>query len=134
MFPKNATTVPGGPTGGSLNFKAYIITWHRKTINRRENSPTALGENSHHKTASQFPVNSRETWPISAAFLRTAIRITANAGVGDFSNTLPILWATQVFSARFGLAGGATIAMLFYVGYNVVYTVSRHPANPFVEF
>ena len=46
------------------------------------------------------------------------------AGVGDFSNTLLILWATQAFSGRFGMARAATIAMLFYVGYNVVYTVS----------
>jgi MFS family permease len=46
------------------------------------------------------------------------------AGAGDFSNTLLILWATQAFSGRFGVARAATIAMLFYVGYNVVYTVS----------
>jgi len=46
------------------------------------------------------------------------------AGAGDFSNTLLILWATQAFSGRFGMARSATIAMLFYVGYNVVYTVS----------
>jgi MFS family permease len=46
------------------------------------------------------------------------------AGTGDFSNTLLILWATQAFSGRFGMARAATIAMLFYVGYNVVYTAS----------
>jgi hypothetical protein len=48
-----------------------------ETVSRRENSPTEMGENPHHKAASQFLVNSRETWPISAAFLRAAIRITA---------------------------------------------------------
>jgi MFS family permease len=46
------------------------------------------------------------------------------AGVGDFSNTLLILWATQAWTARFGLSRAAHLAMLFYVGYNVVYTVS----------
>ncbi|HEY7182862.1 MAG TPA: MFS transporter [Blastocatellia bacterium] len=51
------------------------------------------------------------------------------AGVGDFSNTLLILWATQAFSGRFGVARAATIAMLFYVGYNVVYTVSCYASG-----
>jgi MFS family permease len=46
------------------------------------------------------------------------------AGAGDFSNTLLILWATQSFSARFGASRAAALAMLFYVGYNVVYTFS----------
>jgi MFS family permease len=46
------------------------------------------------------------------------------AGIGDFSNTLLILWATQSFGQRFGMAKGALIAMLFYVGYNIVYTIS----------
>ena len=46
------------------------------------------------------------------------------AGLGDFSNTLLILWATQAWTARFGLAAAARWAMVFYVGYNVVYTVS----------
>ena len=46
------------------------------------------------------------------------------AGIGDFSKTLLILWATQAWSARFGLARAATLAMTFYIGYNIVYTVS----------
>lgn len=46
------------------------------------------------------------------------------AGLGDFSNTLLILWATQSLSTRYGLAKGATLAMSLYVGYNVVYTLS----------
>jgi MFS family permease len=46
------------------------------------------------------------------------------AGIGDFSKTLLILWATQAWSMRFGLARAATLAMTFYIGYNVVYTVS----------
>ncbi len=46
------------------------------------------------------------------------------AGIGDFSNTLLILWATQAWIPRFGIADAAKLAMLFYVGYNVVYTIS----------
>src|SRR5262249_451433 len=46
------------------------------------------------------------------------------AGLGDFSNTLLILWATQAFSALYELHDAATLAMAYYVGYNVVYTLS----------
>ena len=45
------------------------------------------------------------------------------AGLGDFSNTLLILWATQAFIPEYGLERAAMVAMLFYVGYNAVYTV-----------
>ncbi|MEO6871786.1 MAG: MFS transporter [Chthoniobacterales bacterium] len=46
------------------------------------------------------------------------------AGIGDFSKTLLILWATQAWIPRFGTARAATLAMTFYIGYNVVYTIS----------
>jgi MFS family permease len=46
------------------------------------------------------------------------------AGIGDFSNTLLILWATQAWTREFGIERAAHWAMLFYVGYNVVYTIS----------
>jgi MFS family permease len=46
------------------------------------------------------------------------------AGIGDYSNTLLILWATQAWTARLGAIRAAQLAMLFYIGYNVVYTVS----------
>ncbi len=46
------------------------------------------------------------------------------AGIGDFSNTLLILWATQTWTPQYGLATAVRMAMLFYVGYNVVYAVS----------
>ena len=46
------------------------------------------------------------------------------AGIGDFSNTLLILWATQAWTPRFGAHDAARYAMAFYVGYNVVYTIS----------
>jgi MFS family permease len=48
------------------------------------------------------------------------------AGIGDFSNTLLILWATQAWTARYGGARAATLAMGFYIGYNVVYTASSY--------
>jgi MFS family permease len=46
------------------------------------------------------------------------------AGLGDFSKTLLILWATQAWMPRFGAAKAAQLAMGFYVGYNVIYTGS----------
>ena len=51
------------------------------------------------------------------------------AGAGDFSNTLLILWATQAFSGRFEAPRALTIAMLFYVGYNIVYTGSCYASG-----
>ena len=51
------------------------------------------------------------------------------AGIGDFSNTLLILWATQAWTPRFGLVHAAQLAMLFYVGYNVVYTASCYASG-----
>ncbi len=44
------------------------------------------------------------------------------AGLGDFSNTLLIMWATQAWTPRLGGVRAASLAMGFYVGYNVVYT------------
>ena len=46
------------------------------------------------------------------------------AGLGDFSNTLLILFATQAFTPRYGQTRAAVLAMGFYVAYNVVYTLS----------
>lgn len=57
------------------------------------------------------------------------------AGLGEFSNTLLILWATQAWTPEFGLARAAHLAMMFYVGYNVVYAtscyISGHLADHF---
>jgi MFS family permease len=55
------------------------------------------------------------------------------AGLGDFSNTLLILWATEAFSVRYGLGQAATLAMLFYVGYNVVYTASCYVSGSLAD-
>ena len=46
------------------------------------------------------------------------------AGLGDFSNTLLILWATIAWTPRFGAARAAELAMSFYIGYNAVYALS----------
>jgi sugar phosphate permease len=46
------------------------------------------------------------------------------AGIGDFSNTLLILWATQAWTPRFGGHKAAGYAIAFYIGYNVIYTFS----------
>jgi MFS family permease len=46
------------------------------------------------------------------------------AGLGDFSSTLLILWATKAWTPRFGMEKAAQLAMSFYVGYNVIYAVS----------
>lgn len=48
------------------------------------------------------------------------------AGIGDFSNTLLILWATQAWTPRFGRHTAAAWAMTFYIGYNVIYTLSSY--------
>ena len=46
------------------------------------------------------------------------------SGTGDYSKTLLILWATQAWTPRLGMGRAASVAMGFYVGYNVVYTAS----------
>jgi MFS family permease len=55
------------------------------------------------------------------------------AGVGDFSNTLLILWATQAWAPRMGLGPAASRAMLFYVGYNVIYTITCYTAGSLAD-
>ncbi len=56
------------------------------------------------------------------------------AGLGDFSNTLLILWATQAWTPEYGYARAATLAMSFYVGYNVVYTFSCYLAGVLADW
>jgi MFS family permease len=45
------------------------------------------------------------------------------AGLGDFSNTLLILWATQAFREEYGIEQVATLAVLLHLGYNIIYLV-----------
>ena len=51
------------------------------------------------------------------------------AGIGDFSNTLLILWATEAWTPQLGPIPAAERAMLFYVGYNVVYTFACYASG-----
>jgi MFS family permease len=51
------------------------------------------------------------------------------AGIGDFSNTLLILWATEAWTPELGVARAAQRAMLFYIGYNVVYTFACYASG-----
>ena len=62
---------------------------------------------------------------LPATFRRYLVGIGI-AGLGDFSNSLLILWATQAWTPRFGAVRAAGTAMAFYVGYNVVYTLSSY--------
>ena len=55
------------------------------------------------------------------------------AGLGDFSNTLLILWATQAWAPRYGLTAAASLAMAFYVGYNVVYTITCYVSGSLAD-
>jgi MFS family permease len=48
----------------------------------------------------------------------------AVGGIGDFSNALLILWATQAWTPKLGAVHAAALAMAFYTGYNAVYTLS----------
>jgi MFS family permease len=48
------------------------------------------------------------------------------AGLGDFSNTLLILWATNALTPKFGIEGAAECAMGLYVSYNIIYALSSY--------
>jgi MFS family permease len=55
------------------------------------------------------------------------------AGLGDFANTLLILWATQAWTPMLGLARAAQLAMLYYVGYNVIYAASCYVSGQLAD-
>ncbi len=55
------------------------------------------------------------------------------AGLGDFSKTLLILFATQAWAPRLGHGHAATLAMAYYVGYNVVYTAACSVAGALAD-
>jgi MFS family permease len=55
------------------------------------------------------------------------------AGLGDFANTLLILWATQAWTPMLGLARAAQLAMLYYVGYDVVYAASCYVSGQLAD-
>lgn len=70
---------------------------------------------------------------LPAAFKRRLAGVGL-AGAGDFSNTLLILWATQAWTPAHGRAKAATLAMLFYAGYNVVYAASCYASGHLSDF
>lgn len=79
------------------------------------------------REAPHEPAPARPFLKSAAALPRDFRRFLAGvglAGLGDYSNTLLILWATQAFTPRLGASRAAALAMAFYVAYNVVYTAS----------
>jgi len=82
------------------------------------------------------PPRSRTLWASLQSFsvpYRRFLFGVGIAGLGDFSNTLLILWATQAWAPRFGVVTAARWAMVFYVGYNVVYTLSCFVAGALAD-
>jgi len=73
---------------------------------------------------------SLQTFPVAYRRFLFGVGI---AGLADFSNTLLILWATQAWTPRLGVVAAARWAMLFYVGYNVVYMVSCSVAGALAD-
>jgi MFS family permease len=55
------------------------------------------------------------------------------AGLGDFSKTLLILWATQAMTPALGLAHASRLAMVMYVGYNIVYAGSCYASGALAD-
>jgi len=51
------------------------------------------------------------------------------AGLGDFSKTLLILFATRAWVSRYGTVAAVSMAMGLYVAYNVVYTASAYASG-----
>jgi MFS family permease len=73
---------------------------------------------------------SLQTFPVAYRRFLFGVGI---AGLGDFSNTLLILWATQAWTPRLGVVAAARWAMFFYVGYNVVYMLSCSVAGTLAD-
>jgi MFS family permease len=79
---------------------------------------TLVREQPHAPRRTQKLWASLKTFPTSYRRFLSGVGI---AGLADFSNTFLILWATQAWTPRFGVVAAARWAMVFYVGYNVVY-------------
>jgi hypothetical protein len=56
------------------------------------------------------------------------------AGLGDFSNTLLIFWATVAFTAEVGAERAVVLAMAYYVAYNAVYTASCYGSGGLADY
>jgi len=46
------------------------------------------------------------------------------AGLGDFSKSLLIFWATIAWTPEYGIIRAGSLAIAFYTGYNVIYSIS----------
>jgi len=55
------------------------------------------------------------------------------AGIGDFSNSLLILWATQAWTPQYGIVKAGALAMAFYTGFNVVYSLTCYFGGFFAD-
>lgn len=55
------------------------------------------------------------------------------AGIGDFSNTLLILWAAQAWTPVYGAAHAMQLAMAFYIAFNVIYTISCYVSGALAD-
>jgi len=80
-----------------------------------------------HPAPAKAPL-SRDLQSLPPAFRKYLVGVGI-AGIGDFANTLLILWATEAWTPELGLVAAAERAMLFYVGYNAVYTVTCYASG-----
>ncbi|MFO0807441.1 MAG: MFS transporter [Gemmataceae bacterium] len=55
------------------------------------------------------------------------------AGLGDFANSLLILFAGAAFAPIYGETEAARIAIMFYTGYNVIYAATCYGAGAFAD-
>lgn len=55
------------------------------------------------------------------------------AGIGDFSNTLLILWATQSWLPIYGTLKATSMAMGFYVLFNIIYSLTCYLSGSFAD-
>jgi MFS family permease len=91
---------------------------------------TLVHEKRHAPRRTQKLWASLQTFPMAYRRFLFGVGI---AGLGDFSNTLLILWATQAWTPRLGVVAAARWAMLFYVGYNVVYMLACSVAGALAD-
>lgn len=91
---------------------------------------TLVREQPHPPRRTQPLWASLQTFPL--AYRRFLVGVGV-AGLADFSNTFLILWATQAWTPRLGVVAAARWAMVFYVGYNVIYMLSCSVAGTLAD-
>ncbi len=70
-----------------------------------------------------------EGWSALPARFKRLLAAAGVAGSGDFSKTLLIFWAEEAWRGRMGFARAASLAMLFYAGYNAVQVFSSYASG-----